>query len=569
MSTYYDAKQDVLKLLKQGFEKKYSPSIDEIECPVESKMGDFAFPCFLVSKGMKKPPQEIAAETAAKLAPKGFIKKIEAKGPYINFFLDPKFFGQTLLEEILTKGSSYGSSTFGKEKRVMVEYASLNTHKETHIGHLRNIFIGQVLTYLLRITGHQVIASTYIGDLGTHVSRCLWGLRTFYGDVEIPKKKRNVFFGEVYAKAVQSLETQEGAKKEIDAISSEVEAKKGEMFALWKKTRKLSLDEMKRLFQELAIPLDVWYFESDVTKSSKQIIQALQKKGIATQSQGAMIVNLENEQLGINLLLKSDGTLLYNGRDIGLAVKKEKEYHPDRSLYVVDTRQSLAMNQLFATLKRMGFEEELEHISYEFVTLKDGAMSSRQGNVIRYEDFRDQMVQLAQEETQKRHTDWSEKQLQQTARIIAFAAMRFGMLRQDLDKKIVFDMQEAMAFDGFTGPYLLYTLARIRSLLRKASQKEKKGDSARLTTPTEHDLLISLAHYPEMIFSCAQDYRLARLPQYLFDLAKTFSRFYESTPILQAQDESLISARLYLVLAVAQVLENGLALLGIETVEEM
>src|SRR3989338_499987 len=129
MSTYYDAKQDVLKLLKQGFEKKYSPSIDEIECPVESKMGYFAFPCFLVSKGMKKPPQEIAAETAAKLAPKGFIKKIEAKGPYINFFLDPKFFGQTLLEEILTKGSSYGSSTFGKEKRVMVEYASLNTHK--------------------------------------------------------------------------------------------------------------------------------------------------------------------------------------------------------------------------------------------------------------------------------------------------------------------------------------------------------------------------------------------------------------------------------------------------------
>lgn len=571
MSVFFEAKQDVLKLLKQSFGKYYSPSLKEVESPSDPSLGDFAFPCFTVAKGMKKNPVEVAVEMAAKIAPKGMIKQIQAKGPYVNFFLSEERFGQKLLEEIFSKGSSYGSSLLGKEKRVLVEYSALNTHKDTHIGHLRNIFIGQMLVTLLQRTGHETIAATYIGDLGTHVSRCLWGIKNFSEGEEPSKKERNVFLGKMYVKAVQTLQNSPEKKEEIDQISCDIEAEKGENFALWKKTRKWSLQEMKALFRELGITIDVWYFESGVTRSSKKIIEKLKQQGIATLSRGATIVDLNEEGLGINLLVKSDGTLLYNGRDLGLAKRKEEEYHPDKSLYVIDSRQSLAMQQLFATLKRMHIPGEREHISYEFVTLKDGAMSSREGNVVRYEDFRDQMISIAKEETLKRHPTWKQKHIQHIANLIAFSAIRFGMLRQDLEKKILFDMQEAMSFDGFTGPYILYTLARIRSLLKKSSfvSKQKKRQTVFLTSAVEHQLLVRLAIYPEIIFASAQDYRLSRVPQYLFEVAKLFSTFYQSTPILQAEKKEQMFARLYLTLAVAQVLENGLSILGIKTLEEM
>ncbi|MFA4845326.1 MAG: arginine--tRNA ligase, partial [Patescibacteria group bacterium] len=357
-------------------------------------------------------------------------------------------------------------------------------------------------------------------------------------------------------------------KEEVTAVFKNLESQRGSEVAMWKVTRKWSLDYLKRVFDELGLTLDHWYFESQLIKKTKKIIDGLIKTGIVVQSQGAWIVDLQDENLGVNLLIKSDGTLLYNAKDLALAIEKEKDYHSARSIYVVDARQSHALQQLFTTLKRMKFERELTHLSYEFVTLSHGAMAARKGNVVRYETLRDEMIEKARQETVSRHTDWSQAQTEKVVRAVAFAGMRFSMLKQDVRKKILFDLEESLSFDGFTGPYLLYTYARIQSIFKKAGKVKLNVSTKSLTDVHSHALIFAVAQYPEVLFRSAQELQPAILAQYLFDLAKSFSHFYEHVPVIQARKDEMLE-RLALLEAVSQVLKNGLGLLGIETVPEM
>jgi len=306
-----------------------------------------------------------------------------------------------------------------------------------------------------------------------------------------------------------------------------------------------------------------------VEKDGKKIVKQLLKKEVAQISQGATIVDLEKEGLGIYLILKTDGSALYATKDLALAYLKESQYHPTKSIYVVDARQSLVLQQLFATLRRVGFKGELFHLAYDFVTLKEGAMSSRKGNIIRYENFRDTMIEASRAETKKRHPEWKDKKVEETARLISFAAIRFGMLRQDPAKKIVFDMEEAMSFDGYTGPYLLYTYARAQSILRKAGSTKSKIEPKKLSLPIEHKIFFKLSEYPEIVLKTSQDFKLDRLTEYLFDLAKTFATFYHEVPVTQTEDKETMAARLALIESVSQVLKNGLWMMGIETIKEM
>lgn len=569
MSALSKAKQEIIKALKTALGKEFSPIANDLEIPPDNAFGDFAYPCFALAKGLKKNPADIARELAAKVEPKGWIRKAEAKGPYVNLFLKSETFGKAVLEDVKNEGESYGVAKDSRNTRVMVEYANPNTHKEVHVGHIRNFFVGHTAINLLRAAGYEVIPASYINDLGTHVAKCVWGLKKFYGDYELKEENATSFLGKVYTEATQAEEKDPKVKEEISQVFHELEAGKGESMALWKKTRKWSVNDLKSVFKELGLPIKVWYFESELIKPARRIIKDLEKKGLAVKSQGALIVDLSEEGLGANLLVKSDSMLLYNAKDIPLALRKDEEYHPEKSIYVIDNRQSLAMKQLFATLKRIGFKRDLIHLSYDFVTLKEGAMSSRKGNIIRYETFRDTMIDSARAETKKRHSEWKDKKIEVTARAIAFAAIRFGMLRQDPNKKIVFDMAEALSFDGYTGPYILYTYARSRSILKKADQLKPKIEAKKLVLSIENQLLIKLARYPEVLATTAQDFKMDRLAEYLFDLAKTFATFYHDVPVTQAEDKETAAARLALVEAVGIVLKNGLLMIGIETIEEM
>jgi arginyl-tRNA synthetase len=568
MYVIHEAKQQVLQEIKQAVGKGFVPEMADLEVPPDRKMGDLAFPCFTLAKKMKQSPVEIAREIAAKIGPKGHIAEMLAVGPYVNVRLSNATFGTAVMEQVKKQEDEYGTSKVGADKRVMVEFANLNTHKDVHIGHLRNLFVGQTAVNLLEANGYDVVPVAYINDLGMHVAKSVWTMKTYHSDEEVPVEERISYLRDVYVEANTKLDEEPALKTQVSEVFKELEDQRGDALALWKETRDWTLDYLREVYAELNLTIDHWYFESDLISKTKKIIDAMIQDGVVVESEGAWIVDLEEEKLGVNLLIKSDGTLLYNAKDIGLAHKKEEDYHPVRSIYVVDARQSHALQQLMVTLDRIGFDRELHHLAYEFVTLAGGAMASRKGNVIRYADFRDQLTLSARVETAARHEDWSDKQLDKVSGAIAFAAMRFGMLKQDVAKKIVFNMDEALSFEGFTGPYLLYTYARAQSLLKKAGRSKPLYSANTFESASTHQLLVLLSHYPEVVFQSAQKLQPALLAQYLFDLGKLFSEFYANEPVLQQEGDAL-KERLGLVRSVSQVLHNGMDLLGIELVSEM
>ena len=570
MYVLQEAKQQILTELKKAMGREFTPTANDLVTPPNPAMGDFAFPCFTLAKELKRNPAELAVEIAAKIGPKGFIKSIIAQGPYVNFTLELVLLGSAVLMQIHELGERYGRAETSRGVRVLIEYANLNTHKDIHIGHLRNLFLGHSLTNLLLANGYEAIPVSYTNDLGAPVAMCVWALKNVHQGTLPPKNEDPVtFLGRMYVAAKNAADVDPAVKEAISAIQRELEAGRGPYLALYKKSRAWSIRALKAAFKELKLPLTHFYFESELITSTKSIVEDLIKRGLARHSQGAWIVDLEAEGFGVNLLVKSDGTLLYNAKDLALAERKLQDFHPQRSLIVVDGRQTLAMNQLFATLKKMGKIEELTHVSYEFVTLKEGAMSSRKGNIIRYEFFRDAMLDYTRAETAKRHADWKPRPLEHVARVVAFGAMRFAILKQDTDKKITFDMEEALSFDGFTGPYILYTLARIKSVLKKARRAQPVFSAEHLSNDPERRVLSVLAHYPEAVFSAGSELKPSILAQYLFELAKRFSEFYAEVPILTAAGTELVAERLGLCAATAQALENGLGLLGMETVKEM
>jgi arginyl-tRNA synthetase len=370
--------------------------------------------------------------------------------------------------------SGYGKGRRGggaEGRRLLIEYGQPNTHKEVHVGHLRNFFLGLSVVRTLEAAGNPVTPLSYIGDVGAHVAKCLWAYKKYHGGERPEKGSEGKFLGAIYTEASRRIEENEALKDEVAAVQRALEAGEPEWTALWQETRQWSLDEMNAIFAELGCEFDRIYFESEVEAPGKELVKKMLADGLAKMSQGAVIMDFESEGLGVFLLLKSDGSALYSTKELALAKLKFEQY-PDASasIHIVDTRQSLYFKQFFRTLELMGFDKRLVHLAYDFVTLKEGAMSSRKGNVVTYAEFRDEMTARAAKETRQRHEDWDEEKVLATARIIAQGAMKFAMLKQDSDKPIVFDPKEALAFEGFTGPYVQYAHARMCSILKKGAE---------------------------------------------------------------------------------------------------
>jgi arginyl-tRNA synthetase len=561
------AKKEILLSLKKALGKTYAVNQDMLVTPPKVEYGDLSFACFELGKGMKRNPAEIATELAAKIAPSSLIKKISSLGPYVNFTFDEVAFAKHVFKDVLGGKTRYGKLTTGKGKKVLVEYVNFNTHKEVHVGHLRNLTYGKAVVNILRQNGFDVTPVSYINDLGNNVARCLWGLKHLNLGDEPAGDKLN-YLGRAYTEATKAIGEDEEKRAEVSKIQRDLENMEGDNIALWKKTQKWSMDGMKEVFAEFDLELDRIYLEHELIDETHAIVKRLLTEGIARISEGAVIVDLEAEKLGVNLLRKSDGTLLYNAKDLALAYKKEADYAADRSIIVVDARQSLAFKQLSATLKKMGFPREVIHLAFDFVTLPEGAMSSRKGNIVRWSDLRDAMFEKLVEATKGRHPDWRERKVKDTANALMHSAVAFMMLRQDPEKMITFDMEEAMSTEGFTGPYLMYSIARIESLKRKAPMKPAEKAEL-LTDKKEHALLRMLAKYPSVVAAAGTGYRPSALAQYGFELAQEFAGYYESVRILDADSTELAAARLALMESVRQVLANLCGILGLVVVKEM
>lgn len=541
-------------------------TIKDIETAPTNIKGDLAFPCFKLSKEFKKAPNKIAQE----LVEKSKNKQLINVGPYINFIIDQNTIAQKVIEEITKKKASFwkGKST---NKKLLIEWRQPNTHKAFHIGHIRNVIVGEAISRILEFAGNEVIKTCYPWDIWAHVAKWIWYYTKFY-EWTLPKENFTKWAGQLYTIATQKVEENpEIFKEEINEIHKRLEENDTKLTAIWKETRELCLTDMNKIFQELGTThLDRWYFESEVEKPWIKKVQELVDKGIATLSQWATVIDLEEYKLGIFLLLKSNGASLYSTKDIWLAFLKKQEYPDyDVSLYIVGSEQEHHFQQLFKTLEIMGFEHnKLKHLSYGLVDLKDGKMSSRAGNVILYEDFRDELLEKANELIKERNIDEATKKT--IAHDVTFAAMKYAMLLQDTEKKIIFDKEQALSFVGETGPYIQYTYARCNSILKQAQYKITDEISRnKLDTEEEKQILVYLAQFNEAIQKAASEYKPNYIARYVLELSKLFNNYYQKHKVIQDTDKELETARLSLLFCVQQTLHNGLSLLGINTPKVM
>jgi arginyl-tRNA synthetase len=427
-----------------------------------------------------------------------------------------------------------------------------------------------------RYCGVETLSTTFPGDVGTHVAKCLWYYK-YHNSETPPQDRKGAWLGRLYTQANSLLEQQKGSEKEssnrqaLTEILQQLHAGHGEFFDLWQETRAWSIELMQEIYDWAQVSFDSWYWESDVDASSVALIKEYQAKGLFVEDAGAVGINLEQDKLGFCLLLKSDGTGLYATKDIELARRKFQDYQIERSLYVVDNRQSLHFKQVFKTLEYMGFDQakNCHHLQYEMVELSDGAMSSRKGNIVALQDLIDQMVNtIKQDYLNKYQSDWSEEQIESTANIIAAGAIKYGMNRTDANKKIVFDMQEWLKLDGESGPYIQYVYARITSMLKKHTQPAD-WNFASLEHARESAIINHLSFYNQTVQTCLEKGVTHTLCQYVYQLAKLYNSFYAECPVANASSESLKSARLGLSTAVANIIEHALGLLGISVPERM
>jgi len=542
-------------LLKKEIAKSLDVKIDEIEEP--ERYGDFAYPCFNLAKKQNKNPKEIAKELAEKLKIK-FIKKIEAIGPYINFYVDWPIFTKELFNSINEK---YGS--WNEKETVIMDVFQPNPFKPFHIGHIRNAVLGESIRRILEFCGKKTIAVSYMGDVGTHVARWLWYFNKFYKG-EIPKENVSKWAGEVYAEATRKVSEKEEYEEEVKEVNKKLDSRDPEIMRTWKKIKDLCLEDFWKIKKELDVHLDDNFYESEVEGPGREIVQQLVKEGKAKISEGAPVANLEKYDLGTFLLLKSDETALYSTKDLGLAESKRKKYKFDKSVFIVAAEQDLYFKQLFKTMelfKIPGWNKNV-HVSYGLVILKKGKMSSRYGTIILYEDLRDEIIKRVSEIIKDSDIENKEEVIKK----VAFSAIKFPMLNIDNKKTITFDWEQSLDFEGKSGPYLQYSYVRAINILKKAQLKEY--DASLLKEDIEIKLIKKIAKFPNIIKQTADQYSPNILTNYLFELAQDFNSFYQFLPVLKSEKE-LKNARLKLVESVKTVMKSGLYLLGIPIMEKM
>ena len=545
----------------------------ELTTPPNPELGDIALPCFGLAKQSKKSPVEIARELSAKLSPKikrlKIVERVEPLGPYVNFYLSTPEVARGVVTEIEKKEEEYGSTNDKKKFKVMIEYPSNNTHKEFHIGHFRNVCIGNTLVQLYGRSGAKVFPVNYLNDFGAHVAKCLWGLTKFHGD-ETPPENKQKWLGEIYAEASNYLKEHPEAGAEVAEIQKRLEAHDKKLWPLFSETRQWSIDKFNELFEELGVRHAAVFYEKDLKVKGQKIVDQLLKKKIAEVGEGgAIIIDLKKYNLDVALLRKSNGVGLYLTSDVPLAYEKFKKFNVDESIVITAQEQTFYFKQLYKILELLGFEKKLTHLAYGLVNLPEGKMSSRTGKVVLYEDLRDLVREKIREETVARHADWPKEKIDYAVEALTMAALKFDMQKHEAIKNITFDIKEATSFDGFSGPYALYAVARINSILRKGKGEKGKVRFELLSAIEEKKLVLLLAQFEEMIGRARHDYNPSVVARYCFDLAQAFNEFYNKHSILSAENTDLVATRLALARAVKQVLVNALHLLTIETIEEM
>ena len=529
--------------------------------------------------------EEIARQVAGRLEPPAGFREITAERGYINAYFDTSSYASSVINSAIDLGPSFGRGE-ARGERVMVEYAQPNTHHSFHIGHARNTVLGESLARLVEFAGFQTVRASYPGDIGLGVITCLWGYQRFHtGEEPEGVHERGQWLAKLYHESNDRLREKAEETEDERALRHEYETERRELYRrwdeddpeikeLWHRTRQWSLDELEAILDMLNVKMDVYFFESEVDRPAKEIVEELVALSIAEDErpEGPVLVKID-EKLGLDrekyrtaILLRSDGTTLYLAKDLALAKQKFEQYQIDRSIYVVDVRQSLHFQQAFKILELWGFPQasKCHHLAYGFVTLPEGAMSSRLGNVILFKAVADEAERRVKAVIAEKNPSLPEREREEVARMIGLGALTYAMLSVDSVKDIVFEWDEALSFDGKSAPYIQNAHVRANSILKKAGEMPRAASLDHDLAPLEAELLDWISRFPATAEKAALEYKPLHMASYAYELAKTFHAFYHEVPVIQSEDPAVRDARLRLVAAARQTLANSLWLLDIE-----
>lgn len=536
--------------------------------PKDSKMGDFCLPCFRFSKALRKSPIAIAEELAASVTLPDCFEKAEAVAGYLNFTLDKKAYNKRIIEKAVAEGKAYGDQNVGEGKNVCIDYSSVNVAKPLHIGHLSSTAIGAALYRIYKKLGYNAIGINHLGDWGTQFGKLIVAYKLWGNDEDIEKRGVTALV-EIYVRYHKEAEEKPEMDDEARAWFKKIEDFDPEATRLFNWFKEITLKEVVKIYDRLGIKFDYYTGESFYNDKMQPVLDLLEKKGLLVESNGAKVVDLSAYNMPPCLLVRSDGATLYATRDLAAAYYRKATFDFYKCLYVVAYQQNLHFKQWFKVVELAGesWAKDLVHVNFGMVSLPDGAIKTRAGNYILLEDVLNKSVEKALQIITEKSPDLENKE--EVAEQVGIGAVLFSVLYNSRIKDIVFSYDRVLNFDGETGPYVQYTHARCNSVLKKASEYDGgEVDYSGISDEESSEVVKLIASFPEAVKAAAEKYEPCFVARHLVSLAQSYNRFYLANRIANAEPK-IRNARVLLTTAVKNVLESGLALLGIAAPEKM
>ena len=560
-------KNQIVNLLSQNIEVLTSEEISQlIEIPPKPEMGDFAFPCFRLAKSYHKAPPMIAQDLKESIGDQAFLSEIKVVGGYLNFYVDKAQYAQQIVDKY-NNATDYGCSDQGKDKTICIDYSSPNVAKNFHVGHLRTTIIGNSLYKIFSKLGYKVVRINHLGDWGTQFGKLIVAYKK-WGSREAVEEKGIEELMDIYVKFHEEAEKDDSLNDEARAWFLKMEQGNEEALEIWQWFRDISLKEFMRVYNILGMEFDSFAGESFYRDKTADVIKRLTDDGLLKESQGAMIVPLDEYDMPPCIVAKKDGSSIYATRDLAAILYRKATYNFDRCLYVTGLEQKLHFAQVFKVIELMGndYAKNLVHIPYGLVSLKSGKISSRKGNVIFAEDLLRESINKTTSIIEEKNPDIPDKE--EVAKQVGIGAIIFNDLYNQRIKDVIFDWNKLLNFDGETGPYVQYTYARASSVLRKIGEVPDTIDYTLLTDEASIGLLKEIERYPQVIKDAAERYEPSVIARYSIDLAHAFNKFYHECQI-NVEDETTKYTRTNVVKIARYIIKDALSLLGIQCPEQM
>ena len=543
-----------------------------IEVPSDENLGDYAFPCFRLAKVLKKSPQVIAEDIKEKLViDSNYIEKVEIVGGYINFYINKITLAQTVLDELNEKKELFGSSNIGNGKNIIIDYSHPNIAKPFHIGHLRSTVIGQALYNIYEFLGYDVKGLNYLGDYGTQFGKIIEGYKLWgqeYNIDENPIEKLTQIYVRINELCKNDEQVLEACRNNFKLLEE------GDDYCtkLWQKFRELSLNEFKKIYDLLGGRFDSWDGEAFIAPKVPEVLDILIKSGKLMNSEGAKIIELEEQKMAPCIIEKTNGSSTYASRDLAAILYRSRTYDFDKALYITSYEQILHFRQVFEVAKLLGMDEKhvkgLTHVPFGMVLLKTGKMSTREGTFVKLEDLLNEAIKRASQIIKEKNAKLEDEE--EVAKKVGIGAIIFNDLSNNRIKDEIFDWETILNFNGETGPYVQYTYVRTKSILDNVENLPDITDVKleQLNSKEATKILKLLYSYQDIIIQSAQKDEPSILTRFIIELAKAYSSFYNEYKIITENIEEK-NARLYLTYATGIVLKSGMKLLGIEMPDKM